>query len=75
MSAKYACNVCGKKMSDHQNVVKQHEFVSDEVRVRFIVDFNQWTKRDICLPCAMDKIEEAAKELKKDRRDCPGNYV
>ena len=74
MSAKYNCDVCGRRLSGHQNVVKEFEFVSDDVRVRFIVDFNQWTEHDICQPCALIKIDEAAKVLKKNWKEHPDNY-
>lgn len=63
MSAKYNCNVCNKKLSDHYNKFKEHEFIDDDIRVQFIVDFNQWTENDICIPCALKAIKDATKKL------------
>lgn len=64
MSAKYACNICKKKVSRHYNKFKEYEFIDNDVRVHFIVDFNQWTEMDICIPCALKAIDTAAKQLK-----------
>ncbi|HDY89738.1 MAG TPA: hypothetical protein ENH82_16690 [bacterium] len=65
MSAKYTCDVCSKKLPHHYNTFKEHEFVDNDIRVCFIVDFNQQVENDICIPCALEAINIAAKKLWK----------
>lgn len=67
MSAKYTCNVCNKKLSRHFNKFKEHEFIDNYICVHFRVDFNQWTEKDICIPCALRAINIAAKQLKGNK--------
>lgn len=71
MSAKYECDICGRKLSHHNNKFESYEWVTIkrkrlQLRVRFIVDFNQYTNQDICTPCALKAIENGAKESKKN---------
>lgn len=63
MSAKYNCDVCNKKLSRHYNKFKEYQFINNDIRVRFIIDFNQWTENDICISCALKAIKKATKKL------------
>ncbi len=66
MAAKYTCNVCGRKLSGPCYKFHEHEFIDNDIRVCFIVDFNQRTANDICRFCAWEAINTAAKKIKEE---------
>ena len=71
MSAKYKCDVCGRKLPCHNNKIETYEWVNIMnknllLRVQFIIDFNQYTNMDICKPCALKAIQGGAKESTKN---------
>ena len=66
MSAKYKCNICGRKLPCRNNEFESFEWVGDNLRVQFIVDFNQYDDMDICIPCALKAIQTAALKAKKN---------
>ena len=59
------CDECGTKLIDHFREHKDYAFVGkdNQVRVQFVVDFNQYWNLDICPACAVKRIKEAAKKL------------
>jgi hypothetical protein len=66
MSAKYKCDTCGRKLPCRNNKFIDSQWVGEHLRVQFVVDFNQDTDMDICIPCALKTIQDGAKESKKD---------
>ena len=66
MSAKYKCNNCGRELPCHNNRFESFEWVGNNIRVQFVVDFSQYTNMDICTPCALKAIQVGAKESKEN---------